>query len=272
MQKLGWVILIVGVIVAIMLAGVFGYNLRAQAPGVSEEAQENTSRTASPVVQPVIYVYVTPTPEPTRTPVPTKAPTPIPRIPLSGSQVRSIFEIDFDRALSGISAEERGMILGRENQDWKSFGQKEIVYNAISNYRREKRNEVSSVDGMFAKFLYTQDGTAYLANNVSVPSGTASALRAKKITMSVGYYINQEGHRDYFVNFYKDSGIVVATGIGGNVKITTIYLPGSDSGDGGGGSSGGSSGSSGGGGSGGDSGSGDSGGGDSGSPEGGVGS
>ena len=218
------VAIIVVVIAAIVLAVLYINPPSRQVIQVVEK-ENNTVQT--------VYVTVTPVPVPMRTPVPTKVPTPKPRMPFGSSQIKSIFEIDFDRALSGISAEERGLILGRENQQWQSVAQKEIVYNAIANYQREKRNEVSSIEGSFDKFLYTQDGMAYLAENVSVPSGTANVLRQKKVAMSVGsFYNSQQGRRDSFVNFYKNGNVVIGTGIGGDLKVVTIYLPGSDSGDG----------------------------------------
>ncbi|MFZ3055086.1 MAG: hypothetical protein WA091_03875, partial [Minisyncoccales bacterium] len=122
-------------------------------------------------IEKTIYVTVTPTPFPTRTVVPTRTPVPRYRPQRADSQIGSILEVDFSRSNSGISPEEMGLILGKENLRWRSAAQKEIVFESLANFQKEKKKKVTSVEGVFGQFVFVQDGVVYLARNVSVPPG-----------------------------------------------------------------------------------------------------
>lgn len=227
------------VIVAILVMGVIAY---AKIP--VPEPQENIIVNETTVTE-TVYVreIVTPSPSPTRAVTPKPTPTPKPRMPLVESPIRSIFEIDFGGSLSGIPAEERALILGRENPKWQASGWREIAYNAMINFRTEKKKKVTSIEGTFERFIYSINGVTYLARNVSATSGMVTMLNKYGITMYAGEFDNQEGGKDKFVNAYDPSGNVIASGTGSDLKITTVYIQGSsDSGgsssNGGGGDSG----------------------------------
>jgi hypothetical protein len=183
------------------------------------------------IVNNTIYVYITPTPEQTRIMTPRPTPTPKPRMKLEESSAKSIFEIDFGRFVSGIPAEERALILGKENPKWQSLGWREIAYNVMINFQPEKKKKVNSIEGTFERFIYSLNGVIYLTSNISVTSGTVTMLNKYGITMYVGEFDNQEGGKDKFVNAYlgdPNDNVIIASGTGGDLKITTVYIPGSN--------------------------------------------
>ncbi|MFA5169728.1 MAG: hypothetical protein WC420_03270 [Candidatus Paceibacterota bacterium] len=218
------IVLLALILVAFTCWAIFT-NLPQQTPSVPTE-KNNTV-----FVNNTIYVYATPTPEQTRIVTPRPTPTPKPRMKLEESSAKSIFEIDFGRFVSGIPAEERALILGKENPKWQSLGWREIAYNVMINFQPEKKKKVNSIEGTFERFIYSLNGVIYLTSNISVTSGTVTMLNKYGITMYVGEFDNQEGGKDKFVNAYlgdPNDNVIIASGIGGDLKITTVYIPGSN--------------------------------------------
>jgi len=191
-----------------------------------------------------VMVYVTPTPEPMRTIVPRPTPTPQPRILLIPFNSKSMFDVNFDKSTSNIDKEERGLIFGRD-REWRNSNQGEIVYNAMAHYQETENKEATSIEGTFEKFVFSENGKFYVAENISADM-EMNILNQKKIRVFVGTFTNEEGEDQIFANYYLgnlSSNVVVATGTGPSLKAKTVNIPGSDSGgSSGGGSSGGSSG------------------------------
>lgn len=218
--------LVIGVIVAIVIfAAVVLYTMPNRETIVSQPVPQEI-KIVNQTIEKTIYVVVTPTPVPTRTVVPTRTPVPKYRPQRADSQIGSIFEVDFSRFNSGTSLEEMGLILGRENLRWRSTAQKEIVFNSLANFQKEKKKKVTSAEGVFEQFVYVQDGVVYSARNVSVPPGSVSILAEKGIIMYSGIIDGQEG-KTFFVNLYRED-VLVGTLMGENVHVTTIHIPGSD--------------------------------------------
>jgi len=221
-----WVAITACVIILIALAVWWGYCI-----GFSQKPSNDSQIIVKQeIITREIRVTVTPTPEPTRIFIPRPTPTPKLRMVLERSDLISLLQIDFNRAISGIPLEERALILGRENPKWKSSSQKEIVYNAVKFFQRIPEREVILTEGTFDRFIYTQDGVTYLAENVSVNTAV-EFLKEKNIAAFAGTFINPEGKEENFVFFYKgdlNNGMVIAAGEGTNLKVNTLATPGSD--------------------------------------------
>ena len=214
------------VIIAILVIGVIAY-AKIPEPEPHENVVVNKITTAT---DNIVKEVVPSSPSPTRVVTPRPTPTPKPRMPLTESSIQSIFEIDFGGHISGIPAEERALILGKENPKWQSAGRREIAYNSMIGFQLEKKKKVTSIEGTFERFIYSVDGVTYLARNVSVTSGTIAMLNKYGITMYAGEFDNQEGGKDKFVNAYlgdPSGNVIIASGTGSDLKITTVYIQGS---------------------------------------------
>jgi hypothetical protein len=212
------------VIIAILVTGVIAY-AKIPEPAPHENVVVNKTTTAT---DNIVKEVVPSSSSPTRVVTPRPTPTPKPRMPLTESSIQSIFEIDFGGHISGIPAEERALILGKEDPKWQSAGRREIAYNSMIGFQLEKKKKVTSIEGTFERFIYSVDGVTYLARNVSVTSGTIAMLNKYGITMYAGEFDNQEGGKDKFVNAYlgdPSGDVVPASGTGSDLKTDIHSRP-----------------------------------------------